>query len=422
MHRFSPVLFLLVFLAAGYGEVNVRDFGAAADGKTDDTLAIQKALDSTSSDRGGVVRLPKGVYLVAGDLQIPEGVTLAGEWEAPHHANTSQGTLVLATGGKGDENGTPLINLTQSSCIKGITILYPDQDPLNIHPYPWTIHGRGMHGSVIDVTLVNPYKGIDFGTHPNELHFISNVFGCPLRMGVFVDKTTDIGRIENVHFNPHAWGRCTYSSKAFEGGDGWKALCDYLEQNLEGFLIGQTDWEYMNNCFVIFPKIGLHFIQTERGAPNVVLTQCGSDIGPVAIQVDASQPHAGLAFNNCQIMSCIKTGPENKGTVKFTNCGFWPIQKTGSQAILEGQGTVIFSACHFAGWAQDGTDSPCIDIREGAALIQACEFIEEGKTQIRVGPDVDGVSIGNCRFRGGEKIEVAGEAVSRVEKTGNLGM
>ncbi len=422
MPRFLFILFLLVFLAPGYGEINVHDFGATADGKTDDTQAIQKALDAAAADRGGIIRIPKGMYLVAGSLKLHEGVTLAGEWEAPHHANTGQGTVILATGGKGDENATPLINLNQSSCVKGITVLYPDQDPSNIQPYPWTIQGRGMHCSVIDVTLVNPYKGIDFGTHPNELHFISNVFGSPLRIGIFVDKTTDIGRIENVHFNPHAWARCPYSPVAFEGSGGWKSLCDYLEQNLEGFLIGQTDWEYMNNCFVIFPKIGLHFIQTERGTPNVVLTQCGSDIGPVAVQVDGCQYHAGLAFNNCQFMSCIKTGPDNHGTVKFSNCGFWPIQKTGSQAILEGQGTVIFSTCHFSGWALDGSQAPCMDIRDGAALIQACEFMEEGKTQIRVGPQADGVSIGTCRFRGGEKIEVAEEAKDRVEKTGNLGM
>lgn len=421
MSRILFVLLLVILMAPAQGEVYVRDFGAVADGKTDDTQAIQKALDAAAAARGGAVCMPSGMYLVAGSLTVPEGTTLLGEWEAPHHANTGQGTVILATGGKGDENATPLINLNQSSCVKGITIYYPDQDPRNIQPYPWAIQGRGMHGSVIDVTLVNPYKGIDFGTYPNELHFISNVFGCPLRIGIFVDKTTDIGRIENVHFNPHAWGRCPYAPAAFEGGDGWKALCDYLEQNLEGYLIGQTDWEYMNNCFVIFPKIGLHFIRTERGVPNVVLTQCGSDIGPVAIQVDASQPHAGIAFNNCQIMSCIKTGPENQGTVKFNNCGFWPIKKTGSQAILEGQGTVIFSACHFAGWAQDGSQSPCIDIRDGAALIQACEFIEEGKTQIKVGPGADGVSIGTCRFRGGEKLDVAEEVKTKVVESGNLG-
>ena len=89
----------------------------------------------------------------------------------------------------------------------------------------------------------------------------------------------------------------------------------------------------MSGCFVIFAKVGLHFVKTENGEPNVVLTQCGSDISPIGVQVDASQAHAGLAFTNCQFMATVKIGPENQGPVKFNNCGFWPVEKTGSQAF-----------------------------------------------------------------------------------------
>ena len=59
------------------GSFDVVSFGAKADGKTDDTAAIQKALDATSK-LGGVVRLPAGKFLVAGSLEIPVGVVVAG--------------------------------------------------------------------------------------------------------------------------------------------------------------------------------------------------------------------------------------------------------------------------------------------------------------------------------------------------------
>ena len=42
--------------------------------------------------------------------------------------------------------GTPFINLTHNSTLKGITIYYPEQVPQDIHPYPWTIQGRGQPG------------------------------------------------------------------------------------------------------------------------------------------------------------------------------------------------------------------------------------------------------------------------------------
>jgi hypothetical protein len=400
-------------------DVSVMAYGAKADGSVDETAAIQRALDAAARERGGVVQIPKGVYRVAGSVTIPPGVCLKGEWEAPHHANTEHGTVILATGFAGKEDGPALISLNQSSCVRGITVFYPDQDPLAVKPYPWTIQGRGMHGSVIDVTLVNPYKGVDFGTYPNELHYIRNVFGCPLRIGVFVDKTTDIGRIENVHFNPHAWSRCSFNNRA-STKEGWAGLKSYLEKNLVGFLIGKTDWEYMSDCFVIFPRIGLHFVKTEAGVPNVVLTQCGSDIGPIAVQVDACQPHAGLAFSNCQIMATVITGPDCSGPVKFSNCGFWPISKTGSQATLEGTGTVTFSSCHFSGWAVDGSNAACIDVRKGTVLIQACDFMAADKTQIRVGPAADGVAITGCRLRGGERFDIAAEARDRIQSAANL--
>lgn len=50
--------------------VNVKDFGATGDGSTDDTQAIQNALDSVQS--GGTVFFPKGVYMLATALFNPE--------------------------------------------------------------------------------------------------------------------------------------------------------------------------------------------------------------------------------------------------------------------------------------------------------------------------------------------------------------
>ncbi len=53
--------------------VSVKDFGAAGDGVTDDTLAIQAALTSHSA-----VYLPPGTYRISGTLSVGFGKTLAG--------------------------------------------------------------------------------------------------------------------------------------------------------------------------------------------------------------------------------------------------------------------------------------------------------------------------------------------------------
>ncbi len=58
-------------------DINVKDFGAVGDGRTDDTDALQRAIDST----GGFARvlIPGGTYLVSASLVLADGIILMGE-------------------------------------------------------------------------------------------------------------------------------------------------------------------------------------------------------------------------------------------------------------------------------------------------------------------------------------------------------
>ncbi len=69
---------LALCLAASRGEAgsfNVRDHGAAGDGATLDTAALQKAIDACAAAGGGQVVFPKGAYL-SGSLELKSGVHL----------------------------------------------------------------------------------------------------------------------------------------------------------------------------------------------------------------------------------------------------------------------------------------------------------------------------------------------------------
>src|SRR5450756_1183698 len=91
MHRtataFLTLLGSIVLAAAGTPDTfSVRDFGAKGDGKTDDTAAFQKALDTAAEAGGGVVLATRGNYFFAGHLNVPRAVTLRGIWESvPSH-------------------------------------------------------------------------------------------------------------------------------------------------------------------------------------------------------------------------------------------------------------------------------------------------------------------------------------------------
>jgi hypothetical protein len=253
---------------------------------------------------------------------------------------------------------------------------------------------------VLDVTLSNPYQAIDLGTKWNELHLVRNVFGCPLKVGIYIDQCTDIGRIENVHFNPNFWTRMALKP-GFPGGD----IKAYLEKNLVGFKIGKTDWEFISNSFVIFPKIGFHFDDFGHGPGNAVITQSGSDICPVAVRVDRTQSHAGAQFINGQFMSTVEIGPENRGPVKFSNCGFWGTELTKEQVRHQGGSSLLLTSCHFTGWDHAGKGDPCIRASGSHLIVNGCEFMDEGKRAISLEKGLKAATILGCTLRGPNAIE-----------------
>ncbi|UCH35672.1 MAG: hypothetical protein JSV65_04800 [Armatimonadota bacterium] len=370
---------------------NVLDYGAQAGGEADCTAAVQAALDA-AAEHGGIVQVPGGRYLIKGHLSVPDNVTLEGTWRAPARS-IGAGSVLLAVEGAGDPDGEPFITLHTNSTLRGIAVLYPDQvDENPPKAYPWCVRGIGDDCSIIDCLLVNPYQAVDFGTFPAGRHYINGLYSQALYRGIFVDKCFDVGRIENVHLWPF-W---------MIGGDS-KARQFTLEQG-EAFIFGRTDWEYVTNCFCIAYKVGFRFVALDNGPGNVVLTQSGSDVGPTAVLVDAVQGHAGIAFNTSQFMATVVVKETNSGPVKFNNCGFWPVNETVRQADLKGGGHVTFNACHFAGWDRQDQGEPCIYADCDGLTVSSCDFMDEDKAQITLGPNLRaGIIMGN-RFRGGEKV------------------
>ncbi len=115
---------MLAFGQAAKDQFDPAAFGAKADGATDDTAAIQKALDAAGK-QGGVVKLAASKYLVAGSLKIPQGVALVGSNKAPLYIEPLVGTVILATGGRDKEDATARFEMGNSATVQGITLFYP---------------------------------------------------------------------------------------------------------------------------------------------------------------------------------------------------------------------------------------------------------------------------------------------------------
>lgn len=353
-------------------QLNVRDFGAKGDGVTDDGKAFQRALNKAAADKTPVVYAAPGNYVFREPISVPQGVCLKGSWESvPAHNGlrdaglpkpTDGGTTFLVRCGEGTEGGPAFLTLDTNATLKGVVVYYPDQvRNAAPKPYPYAIAMRGKNPAVLDVELLNPYNGID--ASQNERHLIRNVQGQPLRRGLFVDAIYDIGRIENVHFNPW-WSVET-------------ALLKWQQEHGEAFVFGRADWEYVLNTFCFGYNVGYHFVETKNGVCNGNFLGIGTDDSYTALEVDQCAPF-GLLITNGEFVSfhgpdptMVHVGPKNTGSVRFGNCAFWgPCNQI---ARIEGHGTVGFSDCTFVQWKKSA-----IEALSGTTLLRGCEFRENG--------------------------------------------
>lgn len=391
--------------------VDVRRFGAVGDGKTDDTAAFQKALDAVGQAGGGTVYAPRGNYFFAGHLNVPNAVTLAGLWQSvPAHNGlrdrglpkpTDDGTTFLVTEGAGREDGPAFITLNTNSTLKGIVLYYPNQETdAEPTPYPWAIAMRGKNPAVLAVEMLNPFNGID--ATRNERHLIRDVHGQPIRRGILVDAIYDIGRIENVHFNP--WW--SMKPKLFQ----WQMA------HGEAFIFGRSDWQYVYNTFCFGYNVGYRFAQTDSGVCNGNFLGIGADDCHTALVVDQCAPY-GLLITNGEFVSfhgpdptMIEVGKDNTGSVRFVNCAFWgPCNQI---AKIAGTGTVGFGDCTFTQWGGKDATRPAIQAHSGTVLVRGCEFRQD-RPQIQLGKDVRRAVITGNVFTGAPRI--ANESEGNVQ-------
>jgi hypothetical protein len=395
---------------------NVRQFGAAGDGKTDDTAAFQKALDAAGQAGGGVVYAPRGNYFFAGHLTVPNAVTLAGVWQSvPAHNGirdrglpkpTDDGTTFLVTAGPGSEDGPAFITLNTNSTLKGVVLYYPEQNvDAEPKPYPWAVALRGKNPAVLAVEMLNPYNGID--ATRNERHLIRDVQGQPLRRGILVDAIYDIGRIENVHFNP--W----WSTRP--------KLLQWQMDNGEAFLFARSDWQYVYNTFCFGYKVGYKFIKSSSGVCNGNFLGIGADDCQTALVVEQSAPF-GLLITNGEFVSfhgpdptMIDVKEANQGSVRFVNCACWgPCNQI---AKIAGTGTVGFADCTFTQWGGKEGTRPALQVQGGTVLVRGCEFRQD-RPQIQLGKGVSRAVIVENVFTGPQRID--NQSAGQVELALNV--
>lgn len=318
-------------------------YGAKGDAKADDTAAVEKAI-SEMKEGGGTVFFPPGEYRITKELTVPTGVELRGANEGPHHSET-RGSVIDVIPGKGQEDGTPFITLSANSGLRGLTFHYPEQDALNVSPYPWMIRGGGEGVWVINVTCTFAYRILDLATMKCDRHFVDYLGGHALREAFRIGGGSMGGRLINCQLNPHYYSFTTSYENSpprknpKDSGSLMDANHLYAKAHADAFVIGDCTDQVLFQNFVFGTRRGLVFTGSAEGASGWCLGH-GSDQCQWGVWAEKI---GNMPMINSQLVTVESLGenrgyiglaPEFQGTLKMVGMDSWGQPATA--VLIEG--------------------------------------------------------------------------------------
>lgn len=176
-------------------------FGAKGDGQTDDTAAIQSAINAAAAAGGGSVLFKVARYLVTGTFQLPTGVVLCGSVQGPFDvAGVNPGTTTIAPTLLVTNTSGPFISLMGIGA--GVTDLlfhYPNQVASSAstpNVYPYTILAASPGTKVVRSTVTNAYNFLDIEI---GRAIAQDLFIGAFNVGVNIDNAYDFVTLHNLH-------------------------------------------------------------------------------------------------------------------------------------------------------------------------------------------------------------------------------
>lgn len=263
--------------------LTVRDFGAVGDGVTDDTIALQNAINAVKATGGTYqLRLTEGNYRCTAPLIVDTELQIVGDGCAPYHdvlgAKGNGSWLFFDHAGKG-------ISVIGTVPISGISFekfgTYRNQPTpaagWTPGEFDWDISLNNADAFLKDLMLLNPTKGILLEGGRLEM---DSVRGQAFKCFIYVDFTYDVLKMTNIHVWPF-WRDDSF-------------VHAYTIENLDAIVLLRCDNPMLTNIFTIFAFTGIRFEQGTNGiASKVHLVNGDFDRGKYGIYVGSGITGAG---------------------------------------------------------------------------------------------------------------------------------
>ena len=310
-------------------------------GSSDCSSVLQQALDNLALNGGGTIYIPSGKYRLNNHINIPNRVTLVGDFYGPDASD--YGTVFLCYkphDGSATFYNDSQVHVNSNAAINGFTFYYPNQNINSVVEYGYTISVfNNAAANLANLFFINSYNGITINEPTSgggELGNIENVYGTFLKNGIRAYSQTDVGYWTNINMSPSYYAnalsayRCSNSS----------ALYSYTRTNLTAFTLGDLDDYGLHHINVDNAEIGIYFpeecvrpVQAYWGFLNDVnLTDC---LTGVICRGIYSQGAA--VFTHSQLGTIVNT--TRYGMIKLAKSSYDSILGEGKTIIENGSET-----------------------------------------------------------------------------------
>lgn len=370
------------------GDTNMQWFGAVGDATTDDTTAVQRAMDymeyiGQQKTDSRTLFVPLGKYKLTSTITVTEGFAIRGEGVTMFRDRPFSSDLVeagswfyFAHTGKGITFGGQGASLVRGTGIISELGTYRDQPTPaaswapTAHDYDfyiddgnWDFHHIGM---------LNPTKGIcvDGASGRCELHEIQmDAFD----EGIYVARATDVCRIDNVQCWPF-WYDDNIDSVTY--------IQEYKRANLDVIKLARVDNPSVTDIFAIYSRCLVYFVQTADGqASRVQAANWGADSSARLFEV-ASSVTAGIQLD---LVNAYFFGyPALAGTqgilisgsdsdINLANVRLERIDRNGIRVETGTGNTVRIANLFIDDWNNSGSGFPGIEVAASNTVTVATE-------------------------------------------------
>ncbi|MDS9997438.1 hypothetical protein C6W22_02185 [Bacillus atrophaeus] len=337
------------------GVYDISDFGATGDGQTDDSSAIQAAIDMAKKYHGGVVWFPPGNYRLGMGIVIEEFVTLVGVgWSNNPHV----GTWIYVD----DTEIKPFSIKAGGVVMRDIGIFHKQPNPsLDWKPleYEFAISIQADDVKLQNICLFNPTLGIllDRPGMSTGRIVLDGIYGQPLAQGIRIDNANDIIRINNVHFWPY-WSNDDI-------------VRNYTHGVAEGITSYRNDNPFFSNIFIFGYNKGMHFSINSNGSTNKFhIANADIDICHTALLIDGNSTSGQLVNFTSQGREEFETAIHVDANDVTVQCSNIRLQTYGNNCIrVNGLRTSLYFENLWCGdWNRSGNGFPAIEARNGANI------------------------------------------------------